>query len=376
MKTSLASPVITAIQLLGGPSKLARRMGLPVSTVGSWNQSGRIPSQHQAAVLAMAKSLNVPLTASDLIDPATPNRVGPVLHGPTVHEFSTPSIPAPQPQVREGEYLEHILKLSEGQLVLCFVGTGSAFAKRNDQTSLIIAKDRKTILVDCGSTVPQALYRNGMDITKFDYYHLTHAHADHVGGLEELFLKYRYMIGRKVPLIITPSFQKTLWEHSLKGGCEVNEPGLLKFCDLIEPLSPKWVKNQPREIHQITIDGIHLQIFRTIHTPGDVDEWEKAFWSTGLVIDGKVLFSADTRFDPTIFTDICMDGIDTIFHDCQLFSPGKVHATYEELKTLPGNIRAKMYLTHYGDTFHKFDAVADGFAGFARPFTPYVWPTQ
>jgi ribonuclease BN (tRNA processing enzyme) len=368
-----SSPAAKVIQLFGGPSKLARHLSLPVSTVGYWHQSGHIPNQHQAAVLTLAKTKGVPISAGDLIESIPPTRVGPAVHGPAIHKFSVPPKLPPQPDVKPGKYLEELLKLSERRLVVCFVGTGSAFAKHNDQTSLIIAKDRKTILVDIGSTIPQALHRHGMDLTAFDYYHITHSHADHIGGLEELLLKSHYVIGKKPRMIITPTFQRTLWENSLKGGSGVNEHGLLKFTDLIDPIEPEWVKNQPREIYQVNVDGIHLTIFRTIHIPGNVTKWERAFWSTGLVIDGKVLFSGDTRFDPNLFTDIPLGRIDTIFHDCQLFSPGSVHASFDELKGLSADIRKRMYFTHYGDVFTKFDAVAEGFAGFTQPFTPYTW---
>jgi ribonuclease BN (tRNA processing enzyme) len=368
------SPAAKILELFGGASRLARLLSLPTSTVGYWKSTGLIPTQHQASILALAQSRKLLLTADDFIQRQTPSpKLNPQLTGPEIHSFSTPPVSPPQPLVPNGQYLKDLLKLSEARLVLCFVGVGSAFAKRNDQTSLIIAKNRKTILVDLGGTIPQALHRQGMDVTSFDYYHITHAHSDHIGGLEEMLLKHRYIMGKKAKLIISPQFQRTLWEHSLKGGGEVNELGLLKFTDLIEPIEPNWVKNQPREIYQITVAGIHLTIFRTIHTPGDVTQWEKAFWSTGLLIDGKVLFSADTRFDPTLFTDIPVDEMDTIFHDCQLFNPGKVHAAYDELKSLPKTIRAKMYLTHYGDSFPDINPTLEGFAGYAQAFTPYTW---
>ena len=83
------------------------------------------------------------------------------------------------------------------------------------------------------------------------------------------------------------------------------------------------------------------------------------------------LFTADTRFDPLIFEHVPMDKVDTIFHDCQLNDPGVVHATYNELKTLDAGLRSRMYLTHYGDMFHKFDTSSDGFAGFAQPWSIY-----
>jgi ribonuclease BN (tRNA processing enzyme) len=370
-----SSPAAKILGIFGGASRLARLLGMPASTVGHWKTTGLIPCQHQAPILSLARSRGLLLTADDFIRKQAPEpRVDSIPTGPEMRAFSTEPVSPPQPLVPGGHYLQELLKLSETRLVLCFVGVGSAFAKRNDQTSLIIAKNRKTILVDVGSTIPQALYRHGMDITAFDFYHLTHAHSDHIGGLEELLLKHRYILGKKAKLIISPHFQRTLWEHSLKGGCEVNELGLLKFTDLIDPIEPDWVKNQPRETYQITVGGIHLTIFRTIHTPGDVTQWEKAFWSTGMVIDGKVLFSADTRFDPGLFTDIPVDQIDAIFHDCQLFNPGKVHAAYDELKGLPASIRAKMFLTHYGDSFSDLDPTADGFAGYAQPFVPYTWP--
>lgn len=116
-----------------------------------------------------------------------------------------------------------------------------------------------------------------------------------------------------------------------------------------------------------------LTIFRTIHTPGEVSEWERAFWSTGLVVDDQILFSGDTRFDPTLFGDLDMSRIEAVFHDCQLFGANTVHATYDLLKTLPEELKKMMFLTHYGDNFERFDPPSEGFAGFARPFRPYLF---
>ena len=269
--------------------------------------------------------------------------------------------------------LSDIKNASKAGLVFVFSGVGSAFAKKNNQTSLIIAKDGITILVDIGTTIPVALSQKGIRVTDFDYYHITHSHAVHIGGLEELLLVSRYLTQRKPKIIITETYQHILWENSLKGGCGHNEIKPLEFPDLAQPLYPVLVKNQPRETYRIEVAGIQLDIFRTMHIPSGAKGWKDSFWSTGMIVDNKVLFTVDTRFDETLFEDIDLATVETIFHDCQLFNPETVHATYDKLKTLPASLRNKMVLSHYGDNFEQCNPVADGFIGFARPWVCYSW---
>jgi hydroxyacylglutathione hydrolase len=281
-------------------------------------------------------------------------------------------------------YLQDLKHQSAGKVILCFPGVGSAFAKKNHNTSLIIAKNGQAVLVDCGRNIPDALYAKGIGLCDFDGYHYTHAHSDHVGGVEELLLAHRYIAKRKPKTLITEHFQYVLWEGSLKGGCEYNESGLLRYGDLADPIRPRWVRSSPREMYHATFCGIDLTIFRTIHIPGDVAQWEQAFWSTGLLIERSVLFTADTRYDERLISDLGFNytghadrddqpGLQAVFHDCQLYDPGTVHASYQQLRLLPAQIRSKTYLSHYGDTFDQFKPADDGFAGFAQPWTNYVF---
>jgi ribonuclease BN (tRNA processing enzyme) len=267
--------------------------------------------------------------------------------------------------------LQCLREASQSGLALCFPGVGSAFARQNDPTCLIVAKDGVTLLVDVGTTIPRVLSSRGIGIGDFDYYHVTHSHADHIGGLEELLLFDHYVINKTPRLILTEPYKELLWERTLRGGCEHRENGTFQFDDLADFIFPNVIAELPREIYEAEVEGIRLVIFRTVHIPTEGDNSGSKFWSTGLLIDGRVLFTADTRFDPLLFEQLPMDNVDAIFHDCQLHEPGTVHATYEQLKTLDNDLRGKMHLTHYGDMFQKFDPATDGFAGFAQPWAIY-----
>ena len=72
----------------------------------------------------------------------------------------------------------------------------------------------------------------------------------------------------------------------------------------------------------------------------------RAYSST--VVSG---FRGDTMFDadyPIRFAKL----VEVMFHDTQLFFGG-VHTSYQELMTLPEDVRKKMYLYHYGDNWDK-----------------------
>ena len=88
--------------------------------------------------------------------------------------------------------LQTIREASQEGLTVCFPGVGSAFAKKNAHTCLIIAKKGVTILVDAGTSTPRVLLSRSIQISDFDYYHITHSHADHIGGFEEI--EFRFVV--------------------------------------------------------------------------------------------------------------------------------------------------------------------------------------
>lgn len=67
-------PASTIIERLGGPTAVARKLGVHRVTVSKWKRSrkaggtgGSIPQRHHRAILKAAKEANAPISADDLL---------------------------------------------------------------------------------------------------------------------------------------------------------------------------------------------------------------------------------------------------------------------------------------------------------------------
>ncbi len=288
-------------------------------------------------------------------------------------------------------------------LTLTFLGVGSAFAKRNFQSNVLIEAWAKgphdqqapddTLLVDFGGTGPLALYHL-MQTEGFEYLNrngainypairrvlITHQHADHIGGLEEMAMMNAYVYGSemgrpfKPQLISSVSILVNLWDTSLKGGmgASAGRYALLQDYFFILAINP----GETGKDHFSMLKRYRFLLFPTDHI-----QIERRYdWpSYGVYIEDShtnqsVFFSGDTRFDYPAYARM-MEQARICFHDTQLLSqPNPVHALISELRTLPEAVRRKTWLYHYGDKWDSgpFDDVPHAFAGFAEPAKRYV----
>ena len=280
--------------------------------------------------------------------------------------------------IRELHDNEKLNLKNNGKLALFFIGVGSAFNKTNFQTNLLIIKGEEHLLIDCGTLCSLILMDYKFSIMEIKNYLITHSHADHIGGLEEALLCSRYITKTKPNIIITEEYEKILWNNSLKGGIESNEikkNGMtLKFDDMFQIIRPRYVSRRPREYHEASIGNIKIKLFRTKHIPDSAKSWEDSSLSYGLVIDDRILFTSDTRYDPDLLLDFqkMIPGIEYIFHDCQSYKGG-VHAAYEELLNLPSEIKSKIILTHYNEGVEQKDFIKDGFFGLGKRGCYYIF---
>lgn len=72
-------PAITIITRLGGPTEVARTLGVHRTRVSNWKRGravggtgGMIPQKHIPALLRLAETKGVPLAAADFLPPSIP----------------------------------------------------------------------------------------------------------------------------------------------------------------------------------------------------------------------------------------------------------------------------------------------------------------
>ncbi|WP_028611183.1 MBL fold metallo-hydrolase [Paenibacillus harenae] len=218
------------------------------------------------------------------------------------------------------------------------VGTGSAFAKKFDNNNALLEQDGCCLLIDCGITLPKALYQMGLAFPEIDAVLISHIHADHVGGLEEFAFQMMFKYNRKPVLFIADTLIEPLWEHTLRGGLTQDPLNKLEHFFDVRPI----IANTETEL----FPGLRVKLLPTKHIPNKP--------SYSFLFNDRFFYSADMRFDKELLLRLADGGVQTIFHDCQLEEPGVVHASLNELLTLPESVQKKTWLMHYGDTIDQY----------------------
>jgi ribonuclease BN (tRNA processing enzyme) len=245
-----------------------------------------------------------------------------------------------------------------------FAGCGSAFSTEDYQSNILVQKDGKNFLIDCGTMAPQSLgeaigVHNGNIHEKIEGIYISHLHADHIGGLEWIALctKFNPACENPLHLYVVDQIISDLWNKSLRGGLETLEGKVANLTDFFschaipENKSFKW-------------RGITFTPMQTIHVMSGMSFQN----SYGLLIqegDGQTVFlTTDTQWAPKQLNHF-YDRSDVIFHDCSTAFPDPVHAYYGDLATLDAATKKKMWLYHYQPNPTQ-KPKEDGFGGFVK----------
>lgn len=263
-------------------------------------------------------------------------------------------------------------------LTITFLGTGGAFTdfRVNYHNNALISTDEGPVLIDCGGSALQALRE--LEISPLDLAGviLTHLHGDHVGGLEQLVWERTYTQPWRpltTPIWADPSV--------LSGARRVMEPQIGLFSHVGKDLRDDgWaalVRAHPvrggeghaqDRAQTFVIGGVTFSLHQTPHVSGP-EHSKPCFGVRVRSAEGAELyFTSDTEFRADIgerFADA-----QAIFHDTTFLPayPGTVHTHYEELLTLPSEVRSRVVLMHHTQVPAGLSPESDGFAGAARRF--------
>lgn len=223
------------------------------------------------------------------------------------------------------------------------LGVGDAFSRVHYSSSLAVEHEGFWMLVDCPHPLRKIMKESGdaagvpLDVDRIGGVVLTHLHADHCAGLEDLAYYSFFTVGRKVELYAHPKVLARVWENHLAAGMDqtlaaIDQPPVRRTMDdyfRVHPLSeteevragPFLVTCRPT-IHHIFTTAVRLRA------------------------GGRSLgCSADTAFDPTLIEWLARS--DVIVHETNV----GLHTPYEKLLGLPEAVRRKIRLIHYPDAF-------------------------
>ena len=185
-------------------------------------------------------------------------------------------------------------------LALRFLGVGNANARSLGSSAAVLESEGASLLlIDCGpDTLDAHLLRYG-SLPRALF--ITHAHLDHVGGLEGFF--YRLATTRpppEAPWLFVPVALVAVLQRRLADYPNLLAEGGRNFWDVFRliPVSERfWYQD------------LVFDCFPVRH-----HDWLSAF---GLALEGRFLYSGDTRPIPEVLNRFASHG-EPIFHDCAL----------------------------------------------------------
>ena len=215
-------------------------------------------------------------------------------------------------------------------LALRFLGVGNAQAVALGSASAVIERDGEPLLmIDCGPDALTAYLEHYRQSPRAIY--LTHAHMDHVGGLERLFFstwfddQLRGKLRLYAHAALVPVLQSRVADYP-----QVLAEGGANFWDAFQlvPLSQGFWH-----------EGFWFDVFPTRH--------HAPMTSFGLALRGSVVWTGDTRPIPEMLSRYAASA-ETVAHDCVL-EGNPSHSGLDDIeREYPSELLGRLILYHYG----------------------------
>lgn len=240
-------------------------------------------------------------------------------------------------------------------LELTLLGVGGAFdadqgvANTGALLSLIEGDEvTERVLIDCGHTCGRQLAQLGLTYQDIDSVLVTHAHGDHIDGLEVLGYKSRFLYDQRIPVVAPKAVLDDAWD-SLKP--KMGWLQMAKGHSVSTDMSGYFVPHALGEAGQWAVGDGRIQV--QFHEVDHVAEMAAYCIILRVGAGGPVVrWSGDKIFDAAspLFDDFVLQRGDRVFHDT-LFAPYHdvtVHTHFESLARLPTHVRRGLVMIHHG----------------------------
>lgn len=235
------------------------------------------------------------------------------------------------------------------------LGVGDAFTTRHFFVNCMLDVDGRELFLDCPGYLPKMLRHNAengevpIEIERYRELFITHMHADHVGGIEELAYLQEYRT-LDPPRLYGPEWLlQDIWSH-LRPAMERSVRGDERLASLDWFYEPVVLGN-PHDFGDFSVSYRYAS-----HVPPTL-AFQFDFGNF------KLGYAPDTAFDPELLA--WLDECDVIVHDVW-FGDVEVlggdirnlHAPIADLLTMPEAFQRKTLLCHYADSAYAEDPAA------------------
>lgn len=242
------------------------------------------------------------------------------------------------------------------------IGVGDAFTTKHFFVNCLFHVDGREFIVDAPAYMGKMWAENNangdetIDLERYRELFITHMHADHVGGIEEISYFQMYKTDNPIKLYAPGWMLQEIWSH-LRPAMEPSvrpEGGLASFDWLFDPIA----------LDTPEISGLQGESHRDLGEFSVSWEYTKHVPKTLMYKfdfgNFKFGYSPDAAFDRDKLA--WMDDCDLIIHDTW-FGEVEVlggdirnlHCPIGDLLTMPADFQRKTLLCHYADAAYDAD---------------------